>query len=375
PDLTNQWKNGQPRVVLDESKVKLLNLSHLDLKKMPTSLNRENFPALEALYLRDNQISEVNLTIFQYSDQFKVLDLSNNILKEIDLRPIRYIPNLSHLYLEDNGLTDLDLMPLEQCKNLEALYLGGNIFQSLNIEFLFNLSKLIVLDLGENVLSEFNNEQLQLLRNKGIEVFLTLKASMPSEIEEETKSILFREEIEEELLEIDYQKLKDLAEKLELELSEFNTKDWGYDVQLIWGINRKRVIINKRRVIVLNLGWLGPKKIKKVSCDLFPELQGVSFNNNELQEFDINFLRTCEKLEAINLSNNQLKEIDFTPIDRLYNLKEIDLHNNKLSSIDLKPLIKLTKLRKIDVTGNWLTFVELNPISHIPHYKSIVVKD
>ena len=375
PDLTNKWKNDQPRVIIESSEVKLLNLSHLDLNKIPTCLTRENFPALEALYLRDNQIVDVNLTIFLYSDKLKVLDLSNNLLKEIDLRPVKYIPNLSHLYLEDNGLTELELMPLEQSHNLEELFLGGNTFQSLNIEFLFNLSKLIVLGLGENELSVFNHEQLQLLRNKGIDVYLTSKTPILSEVEEKSKSILFRKEIGEELLEIDYQNLKELAEKLDLDLSEFTQKNWGYDVQLIWGINRQRVIVKNRRVKVLNLGWLGSKKIRNLSCGLFSELKGISFNNNELEEFDFNFLRTCEKLEVINLSNNWLKEIDFSPLDRLYPLKEIDLHDNKLTSIDLKPLIKLTQLRKIDIRGNWITFVELNPISHIPHYKSIVTKD
>ncbi|MHA1912163.1 MAG: leucine-rich repeat domain-containing protein, partial [Candidatus Kariarchaeaceae archaeon] len=297
PDLTNKWKNDQPRIVIEESEVKLLNLSHLDLTKVPTSLNRENFPALEALYLRDNQISEISLTIFQYSDHLQVFDLSNNLIEEIDLRPLKYIPNLSHLYLEDNRLSELDLMPLEQSQNLKSLYLGGNNFKSLNIEFLFNLSKLIMLDLSENNLSEFNHEQLQLLKNKGVEVYLTSKASIPTEIEEKTESILFRKEIEEELLENDYQKLKDLAVKLNLEISDFNDKDWGYDSQLIWGINRKRVIVNNRRVIVLNLGWLGLKEKKNLSCDLFPELKGVSLNNNDLEEFDLDILESCEKLE------------------------------------------------------------------------------
>jgi Leucine-rich repeat (LRR) protein len=282
---------------------------------------------------------------------------------------------MRYFNLEDNKLTELNLMPVEQAQNLERLYLGGNNFHNLNIEFLFNLRKLIVLGLGENDLSKFNQEQLQLLRNKGIEVYFTSKAPILSEPEQKAGSILFRKVLDDELLDVEFQKLKNLAASLDLELSDFNKKDWGYDGQLIWGINRKRIIIHNRRVIVLNLGWLGSTKIKKLSYDFFPELKGVSFNNNELEKFDLNFLRVCEKLEAINLSNNLLKEVDFTQIDRLSFLKEIDLQGNKLTSIDLKPLIKLTKLRKIDIRGNWVTFVELDPISHIPHYKSIVTQD
>ena len=88
----------------------------------------------------------------------------------------------------------------------------------------------------------------------------------------------------------DYEKLKHLAEQLGIKLSDFNEKDWGYDGQLIWGINRKRLIIHNRRVIVLNLGWLGSEMINKLTCDFFPELKGVSFNNNQLEDFNFSFL-------------------------------------------------------------------------------------
>ncbi|NHJ87813.1 MAG: leucine-rich repeat domain-containing protein [Asgard group archaeon] len=95
-----------------------------------TEINLEplqNYPDLETLDLAFNKLSKINLDPLKSCSRLKWLNLSGNQLSTIDLTPLQNNLNLIELNLNDNKIKIIDLSPLETCQNLEFLELDDDI--------------------------------------------------------------------------------------------------------------------------------------------------------------------------------------------------------------------------------------------------------
>ncbi|MHA1287798.1 MAG: leucine-rich repeat domain-containing protein [Candidatus Thorarchaeota archaeon] len=83
---------------------------------------------LEALYLRNNVLSDIDLTpLEKCGKNLKVINLCHNRIQEIDMEALGSCPNLLEVKLNDNRLKRIDLSPLFQCANLAELGLDEEV--------------------------------------------------------------------------------------------------------------------------------------------------------------------------------------------------------------------------------------------------------
>ena len=83
---------------------------------------------LEALHLRNNVLTEIDLTpLEKCGKNLRVLNLSHNRIQQIDMEPLSSCPNLLEVKLNNNRLKRIDLSPLFQCANLTELGLDEEV--------------------------------------------------------------------------------------------------------------------------------------------------------------------------------------------------------------------------------------------------------
>lgn len=130
-------------------KIKILNLQKKKIDSFSNLIGIENLPDLEALYLDDNQLSEIQM--IPNLKNLKLLSLKNNKIHEI--KNLEGFPNLKVLHLTSNKITEIN--NLECLQNLEFLYLNNN--QITEIKNLENLKHLFLLNLNTNQITEVKN--------------------------------------------------------------------------------------------------------------------------------------------------------------------------------------------------------------------------
>jgi Leucine-rich repeat (LRR) protein len=83
---------------------------------------------LESLYLRNNSLTEIDLSpLEKCGKNLKIINLNHNRLREIDLDPLSFCPQLLEVALEDNQIRRVDLSPLFECANLKELNLDKDV--------------------------------------------------------------------------------------------------------------------------------------------------------------------------------------------------------------------------------------------------------
>ncbi|MFW9955099.1 MAG: leucine-rich repeat domain-containing protein [Candidatus Thorarchaeota archaeon] len=93
-----------------------------------------DFPNLKEIYLDNNMLRAIDLTPLASCQKLEVLSFANNILESINLFPLTRCSNLRWLSLSNNRLTSLNLTPLSRCSRLENLYLSGNEYNTLDLK-------------------------------------------------------------------------------------------------------------------------------------------------------------------------------------------------------------------------------------------------
>ena len=149
----------------------LVNLEKLNLSsnKQLTKLDLRSFTRLKEVQANNNSISDIQ--IFP-ENTLKVLNLSNNQIKQLEYSVFEKLNNLEELDLSGNGLTsenffsDEKVFVLSKNSNLKILRLSNNEIKNDFIKALSeNCTQLIELDLYRNKLESIDREDFKKFTN------------------------------------------------------------------------------------------------------------------------------------------------------------------------------------------------------------------
>ena len=112
------------------------------------------FPNLEELILRENQISDIKVLEKVKFENLKELDLSENQISDIKVLEKVKFENLEKLYLNHNQISDIKVLEKVKFKNLEELYLNHNQISDIKVLEKVEFENLEGLYLGANKISD-----------------------------------------------------------------------------------------------------------------------------------------------------------------------------------------------------------------------------
>ena len=192
-----------------------------------------------------------------------------------------------------------------------------------------------------------------------------------------------------------YQKLKELNHKLNLNIEDTNIKkinlsrkcignqEFQYLGQVEFG-NLEALNLNQNNLTNINaLEKIKPEKLEILNfhdnyilnIDIFEKIY-----LNELKELDLSYNKITDiyvfskanfaKLEKLLLGSNFISDINMLEKARLSELKELDLSENKISDIKVFTTAKFSKLNSLYLLGNQIDENDMENILIIIKIKS-----
>jgi len=290
----------------------VLNLNQKSIGDIDQILGLGNLNRIEALYLQDNQISDVKG--FDNLLNLKTLSLKSNHIKEI--KGLKNQPYLKTLYLQANKIKEIREIKLLQ--GLESLFLDRNEISK--IKGFQNSTNLKTLSLNDNQISEIggldnllNLEEL-FLRGNSIKEIASL-----GQLKKLKRLDLGDNQISE---------IKGLENLVNLEYLNLNNNE----------IDEIKGLENLKKLKYLNLGSNEISKIKRL--EKLTSLEYLYLENNFISE--IENLESLKNLKILDLRNTDISWIRDN-IVLLPHLKELNLINCPI----LKELQGLTELKKL----------------------------
>jgi Leucine-rich repeat (LRR) protein len=128
----------------------------IDIKNRERTIEVTDVNRIDLTKLGLQSIDLSPLSNWEFSKQVEILLLRENFLTEIDLSPLSNCPNLQNLALDKNQLSTIDLSPLANCKRLYKLYLYHNNLSVVDLSPLTPLNELAVLFLHGNPLTQID---------------------------------------------------------------------------------------------------------------------------------------------------------------------------------------------------------------------------
>lgn len=117
-------------------------------------------PAVERLYMMNNQITSVHANAFEHVPGLKVLDLSQNDINSFDNRAFANVNGLEELRVNNGlSLTRLPPQPMAFLVNLRKLDLSNNKLTFIQNECLRKMKNLVILNLQDNKIDELSEHQ------------------------------------------------------------------------------------------------------------------------------------------------------------------------------------------------------------------------
>lgn len=167
--------------------------------------------------------------------------------------------------------------------------------------------------------------------------------------------------------------LNELASELgKTSVELVNQRIYGYNSNLRLGEKRRRAIIRRKQVVVLNLDLMTITHFpENINGDNFPALKGLRMASCQLRDVNLSSLRTLHSLEKLVFSNNEIDEIDLSALSNLKKLSELHLESNLLDQINLSPLKDLKMIETLNLSGNELEVIDLSPFEEINSLKEL----
>ncbi|KAI4473220.1 hypothetical protein M0802_016248 [Mischocyttarus mexicanus] len=144
--------------------------NQVNITRLPDHL-LSNFIALEYVYLCNNGISKLPVTIFRFSRALRYIDLNQNFLKTLPQHIFRGLRNLRYLGLRKNLIETLPDFIFKDLNNLRKLDLSENIMNFIPKGLFEGLQSLVILDMENNQLKYIEHTALFSLKKLKIAKF------------------------------------------------------------------------------------------------------------------------------------------------------------------------------------------------------------
>ncbi|MHA2298368.1 MAG: leucine-rich repeat domain-containing protein [Candidatus Hodarchaeales archaeon] len=155
-------------------------------------------------------------------------------------------------------------------------------------------------------------------------------------------------------------------------LAWINQLVFGYNSNFRLGEKRRRAVIRREQVAVLNLDLMTIQQFPdSINSTNFPSLKGLRMTGCQLSVVDLSSIASLPFLEKLVLSDNDIDDIDLLPLSNVSKLSALFLDGNLLDQIDLKPLKELKNVETISLSSNELEEVDLRPLIGLSNLKEL----
>lgn len=291
------------------TQLKVIDLSYNELFTINASWTRSDLRSVHVVLLQRNNLTKIQVGVFDGMPSLKVLNLSSNHLETLPGDVFAKNTNLQELHLQDNKFYQLPVELFAQLGELLVLDLSGNQLSSHYVDtaIFSNLQRLVVLNLGNNALTRIDESTFAHLNFLQI---LDLKNNSIGFIDDQTF----------------------------VPLTNLHT---------------------------LNLGG---NRLHIINNDVFNGLFVLSrlvLNNNLITVIESHAFNNCSSLKELDLSSNQLNDIP-TAVSALSMLRSLDLGENRISVMANDSFRNLNQLTGLRLMDNLLTNVTVGCLFDLP---------
>ena len=328
-----------------EDNTNYIHCARRNLQEIPP-LNKNNL-IYDELVLTDNQISELNELSFSRI-KVKKIYLNNNPIKRIDNRTfIRLANNLEELWLDsdaDESISGIPFAIIYYLRNLQILHLKNFNIITIESNQLQKLQRLEILGLQAcNVRTVDVNGFAGLVNLKELYLDSNQLDRIPTEALNELKSLRI------------------------LSLAQNNIK-----------------IINAgsfSRLVQLDLSYNGLKQIDASAFNtLNSTLEKLYLQNNELNSYNLNFIKSLTKLHELNLDFNILKSLTNPSNNDLVfknakNLQYLSIQGNQIQFEVKQELVfmGLSNLQRLNLARNNIKHIPSNLFQPLKQLQSLIL--
>uniref|UniRef100_A0A0N5ASA3 LRRCT domain-containing protein n=1 Tax=Syphacia muris TaxID=451379 RepID=A0A0N5ASA3_9BILA len=322
------------------SNLRTLNMAFCHL----TSLKKKTFynlKKLEALFLHNNQLQELQTTTFSAMENLRHLSLANNNITTIEEKALDNLPALEELSLANNRIQFMPRGSFHHLNNLKYLDLSGNQLRYLDLNFLQQTPTLIErLDLSNNII-----EILDLTDAKRTLTHLNLANNKFQSID---RGIIH-----------DFGKLQflDLSDNsiLKIQPNAFIKSKKLHIVKL--GRNHlsaltKGTFVSQERLDILKLESNEIHRIDEGTFGL-NNVYNIDLSHNNIEEIPRQALRSIKNsISSLNFNNNKLQIVDVYSFMGMENLTKLFLANNRIETVEEAAFATLNGLLELDLSNN-----------------------
>ena len=333
--------------VADESfsglKTRTLDLRELQLKYLESNafLGLELY--IENIYLADNEIEKLPISLFLGMAGVRTLTLDRNKLSEIQEGQFSGLSSLSHLGLEANGIGNLSVESFYGLTNLKYLYLPYNNIQILPDGIFDSTPNLVELHITNNEIVSLSSTLFSKLTFLEDLLMSTNKIeNLPEAIFDNNRNLktidLDSNQISSSLTNGHFVGPRDV-EKIDLSFNNLTDihPSTFHNLRMLKAL----FLDNNRLTTVGSSAFEGLERMERL------HLQG-----NEIENLLTNAFIGMPNLKLLDLSRNRIHKLTFGIFDPFGKLTELYLSRNSIESIEHGPFITLRSLEILDMSFN-----------------------
>ena len=357
--VLNITSNGISRVDVEAfqgmASLEELNMDRNLISNIPVGVFM-SLTSLKYLSLQHNRLEYLDLSIFQALTALNELNLSENKLKSID-GSFSILPRLRNLYLEDNQLSEINSTMFADTSYISSLYMGHNFISYIHHEALSSLFFLRKLELKYNRLYNATNIQhafqgnLQYLQYLGLSNN-ELTELLPRQFQKYTYVHKLR------ILDLTYNKIKIIDEDCLLDMDELENIALSHNE-----IAQFKAGTFSRLTSLLTL-WIDdnlledipdgaiPPKVLWLSLvdnkiqtfprmsEPLPNLLHMYIGDNNISQLSNSTFLSYPSLTLLNMTNIGLEDLSEGIFDNLKDLQVLDLSKKPTQSQLLHKLFR-----------------------------------
>ncbi|XP_013771266.1 toll-like receptor 13 [Pundamilia nyererei] len=320
-----------------------LNLSSNDISNI-SRMDLRGLSKLEALYVKNNWILQIDDGTFADVVELKVLDLGENLLTALTKNMFQGLSKLETLSLDNNIISFISPVVFQPLVILRLVDLSNNyLHQISDIDYIVKLPTLQHLIITHNNFTSFQSNDLHV----------------------NTSNLL--------TLSLDSVKKFSITRDIFPHLQSLDLRGWSKDIE--WEVSNKTFLRSLTRLHMSETSlsfdvyrailqtayslqefqmdniqkWIDDGLID-VACQI-PSLRTVDVRNSEIHTIKEHMLQSCSNLIELNLSFNNIKSMADNALQSMTQLRSLILQNNKLSELPVA-VQGLTTLEVYDLSSN-----------------------